>query len=126
MKKLTKSQTIVYNLGGLLLVVGAALPAFADFLFVAPYVYATGAVLFVAMQMLARYDGRDIIVRRLRRQQLLGGVLLLVAAGLMFMHVLGVGPFRADEWKIVLAIGAFMELYTAFRLPAALERAGEA
>lgn len=122
MKTLTKTQSLVYGIGGLLLIAGAALPAFPELLFAAPYVYSLGAVLFCSMQMLARYDGANLTLRRLRRQQLAGAVLLLVAGGLMFMHVLGTGPFRQDEWKVVLAIGTVFELYAAFRIPAELEK----
>lgn len=122
MKSLTKTQNLVYGIGGLLLVAGAAMPAFPALLFAAPYVYTLGAVLFCSMQMLARYDGGNWILRRLRRQQLLGAILLLVAGGLMFMHVLGIDPFRQDEWKAALAIGTVFELYTAFRIPAELEK----
>lgn len=122
MKSLTKTQNLVYGIGGLLLIAGAAMPAFPDLLFAAPYVYSLGAVLFCSMQMLARYDGDNWTLRRLRRQQLLGAVLLLVAGGLMFMNVLGTGPFQRDEWKVALAIGTVFELYTAFRIPAELEK----
>lgn len=122
MKSQTKTQNLIYGIGGLLLVAGAAMPVFPELLFAAPYVYSVGAVMFCAMQMLARYEGRNVVIRRIRRQQLFGAVLLLVAGGLLFMHVLGIGPFRADEWKIVLTIGAVFELYAAFRLPALLEK----
>ena len=75
------------------------------------------------MQMLARYEGSNFTVRRLRRQQLLGAILLLVTAGLLLMKAYATGPLRGDEWKLTLTIAAVLEVYTAFRLPAALKKA---
>lgn len=125
MNRLTKTQNIIYGLGGLLLLVGAILPTFPELRFVAPFVYTLGAVMFAAMQMLARYDGRNLVLRRLRRQQLIGGFLLMVAGGLMFTSVLGIRPFNGDEWKLVLAIAAVLQLYTSFRIPSVLQKEEE-
>lgn len=60
-------------------------------------------------------------IRRLRRQQLFGAILLLVTGALMLMKELRIGPSLADEWKITLTIAVVFEAYTAFRLPAAKE-----
>lgn len=126
MKKLTPIQNIIMNLGGLALVVGALMPIFGEpLLDFSPYVYGVGALCFCPMQMLARYEGQNFVVRRLRRQQLLGALLLLVAAVLMFMSRYNFGPFQGVEWQMAIALGAVFELYTAFRIPAALKKAGE-
>ena len=122
MNRLSKTQNIIYCLGGLLLLVGAILPTFPELRFVAPFVYTSGAVMFAAMQMLARYDGANLVLRRLRRQQLIGAILLIVAGGLMFMSVLQLRPFRGDEWKLVLAIAAVLQLYTSFRIPSEMQK----
>lgn len=76
----------------------------------APYLYCVGALLFVAMQMADRYEGKDIVVKRLRRQQLFGAVMLLVTGVLMFAE-------RHNGWIATLTIAALLELYTAFRMP---------
>lgn len=107
-------KTFAYRAGGLLMVIGAALPLF--FPQAAPYVFALGALLFAPAQMADRYEGDDIVIRRLRRQQLLAALLLLVSAGLMLMALHGVRPLRGHEWKATLAVAAFVEVYTAFRL----------
>lgn len=125
MKKLTALQTVIYDLGGILLIIGAVLPMFDATRYAAAFVYAAGASMFCTMQMLARYEGQDIAVRRLRRQQLFGAVLLLAAAALMFMSLYRTGPFQGTEWQMALAIGAVFEIYTAFRLPQALKASGE-
>ena len=44
----------------------------------APYVYLVGACLFAYVQLVSDYKGKNIIIRRLRRQQLLGAMLLVL------------------------------------------------
>jgi drug/metabolite transporter (DMT)-like permease len=56
-----------------------------------------------------------LIVRRLRRQQILGAVLLVFAGVLMFVT-------KHNEWVLCLTIAAILELYTAFRIPSELEK----
>lgn len=122
MKPLSKIQNLLYGLGGILLLAGAAMPLWPGLLFPGACVFTAGVLLFAPMQMLARYEGRSFVVRRLRRQQLLGAFLLLVTAGLMLMKACQAGPLRGDEWKLVLTIAAVLEVYTAFRIPAALQK----
>lgn len=77
---------------------------------VAPYLYLLGAVPFAFLQLSGGCEGADVVERRLRRQQMLGAVLLVVA-GLMMLFL------RHNEWVACLSIAAVLELYTAFRLP---------
>ncbi len=125
MHELNKTQVFIYNLGGLLVIAGALLYLVPELQAYAPYVFSVGAVGFASMQLLARYDGKNIIVRRLRRQQIIGALLLVVTGGVMYMNLHNIAPFRGTEWMIFLMIAAVLQLYTAFRLPAALEEAGE-
>lgn len=122
MRQLNAIQTFIYNIGGLVLLTGAVLPIFMPDARIAPYVYSAGALMFCTMQLLQRYDGRSLTVRRLRRQQILGAVALLFAGVLMFCSLYGVSPFSGSEWQMVLAIGAVLEVYTAFRIPAELAK----
>lgn len=121
MQELNRIQTLVYQLGGLILIAGAAWPLFAPGSRAIPYVYTVGALMFCSMQMLCRYDGNNIVARRLRRQQLLGALALLATAPLLFMSAYQTGPFPGAEWQMTLAVGAVLEAYTAFRLPAVLK-----
>ena len=74
-----------------------------------------GAVLFAYVQVMSRYEGANLIVRRLRRQQILGAVLLVFAGVLMFVT-------HRNEWVVCLTIAAVLQLYTAFRIPSELEK----
>ena len=107
-------QTILYRIGGSLIVIGSILPLFTpDF---APFVFAAGAALFGCIQISDRYDGKNFIIRRLRRQQVMGALLLIVTAYLMMSTHFQWTPFRGSEWKVTLLIAAFLELYTVFRI----------
>ncbi len=94
--------------GALTLLAGAALMITGWSL--APYVYCVGALLFAAMQMADRYEGDDYTVKRLRRQQLLGSIMLLVTGVMMFVE-------RHNGWIVTLTIAAVLQLYAAFRMP---------
>lgn len=115
-------RTILYILGGLLLLVGAALPVFPALMGYAPAIYSAGALLFGAVQVTTPLPVDHFAVRRLHRQQTLGALCLVVAGGMMFMSKYQVEPCAHDEWKLALAIGAVIELYTSFRLPAVIEK----
>lgn len=113
-------KQIILYIGGILLVIGALLPLFLPT--IAPYVFLVGALLFAPMQMLDRYEGRNLIIRRLRRQQIFGALLFIVTAVLMIMSQQQIAPFRGGEWKIALLIAVFLEVYTLFRIEAEQKR----
>lgn len=76
----------------------------------APYVYLAGACLFAYVQLVSGYKGKNIIIRRLRRQQLLGAMLLVLTGVIMLL-------WKRNEWIVCLTVAAVLELYTAFRIP---------
>ena len=123
MKPLSKIQNLIYCLGGVLLLVGAVMPLFLRPSSVAPYVFCTGTLMFSSMQLLAGYEGNDFVVRRLRRQQILGALLLFASGVLFLMGHLQPAWLQGDEWLLLLTIAAVLEVYTAFRLPVALAKA---
>ena len=108
-----KIQQTIYILGGILLVVGAAL--YITQWAWAPYIYIVGSFMFAAMQMLDRYTGTNFILRRLRRQQILGAIALMLTGILMLTS-------KHNEWTLCLLIGCIFELYTAFRIPQEYEK----
>ena len=108
-----KGYTIIQMVGAVLLFVGAMLQITRWEL--SPILYTVGAVMFAYVQVMSRYDGKNLIVRRLRRQQILGAVLLVFAGVLMFVT-------RHNEWVLCLSVAAVLQLYTAFRIPSELEK----
>lgn len=120
MNRLGKVQTLVLRLGGVLVLLGAVLNPVETR--VASYVYCLGALMFASMQMAGRYEGGSFVIRRLRRQQLTGAVLLMLSGGAMFGNAFGVEYMRHNEWLLIMLVAAILELYTAFRIPAEMEK----
>lgn len=120
MKTLSKFQNIIFIIGAILLLFGAAtFPVWGEMSF---YVYTVGAFCFGAMQMYAGYDGANWIIRRLRRQQILGTWCLMLVSVAMAMKVFHFGFAQRNEWLVFLTIGCVFEIYTAFRIPSELEK----
>ena len=128
MRQLSKLEGILLLVGGLLMVVGAG----ANVLFCswAPYVYAPGSLLFVAMQLRQRYEGRNFTIRRLRRIQVVSDVLFLLAGLLMLANQSNFLPlgqlsyikYVHNNWVIVLLVAAILQLYTSHRIANELEK----
>ena len=110
---MSKIYQIVQGVGAVLLLVGAMLQITRWEL--SPILYTIGAVMFAYVQVMSRYEGKNLIIRRLRRQQILGAVLLVFAGILMFVT-------KHNEWVLCLTVAAILELYTAFRIPSELEK----
>ena len=110
---MSKIYQIVQGVGAVLLLVGAMLQITRWEL--SPIIYTIGAVMFAYVQVMSRYEGKNLIIRRLRRQQILGAVLLVFAGVLMFVT-------KHNEWVLCLTVAAILELYTAFRIPSELEK----
>ena len=134
MKELNRVQTVVFLVGGLLMVVGAgcSLLTVSHSLAgaAAPYLFFVGAMGFSSMQMLQRYEGTAFTVRRLRRIMLISDVLFLVAALLMVadhgnpLHLdhLTYMQYVYRKWVVVLLIAAVLQLYTTHRIGSELEK----
>ena len=121
MRTLSKTENLVFRIAALLMVVGAAL-----FLVVpqpACVASAVGAVGFSAMQSRMVYEGRNFVISRLRRQQLFGAAILVLAGVSMVAQTFfAYNVMRHNEWVVCLLVGAIFQLYTAFRIPYELEK----
>ena len=110
---MSKTANYIQMSGGLLLLIGAMLQITRwEF---APYLYTIGSLLFAYVQVRYGYEGRNIVIRRLRRQQMLGATLLVITGALMFFT-------HHNEWVLCLSIAAVLQLYTAFRIPSEIEK----
>ena len=128
MKQLNKTQNIIFLLGALLMVVGAgaSLLAWKP----APYLFALGALAFTAMQFLQRYEGSNVVIRRLRRMMLLSDALFLAAALMMFantgnflgLEYLSYIKYVHNNWIVVLLVAAILQLYASHRINNELEK----
>ena len=111
---MNKTYSYIQIIGALMLLAGAMLQITRWEL--SPYIYTVGAVLFAYVQvMMGRYEGKNLIIRRLRRQQIIGAVLLVFAGVPMFTS-------KRNEWMVCLTIAAVLQLYTAYRIPSEMEK----
>ena len=105
---MSKYYSAIATVGAVALLLGAALQITQ--LAWAPYLYLIGAIMFAYVQVMSGYEGKNIIIRRLRRQQIIGATLLVVAGVMMIL-------WKRNEWVVCLTIAAVLEMYTAFRIP---------
>lgn len=107
---MNKQQLIsgLYMVGAVMLLVGAA--AYITRWTSAPYVYTIGAAMFALAQINSPVECRTATVKRLRRQQIFGALLLVLTGAFMFFT-------RGNEWIVCLTIAAVLQLYTAIRIP---------
>ena len=128
MKQLNSIQNAVYLIGALLMVVGAGTSMLAWKF--APYVFAVGALAFVSMQFLQRYEGTNVVIRRLRRMMLISDFLFLLSALLMIANTgnfLGLDyityiEYVYNKWVITLLIAAILQLYSTHRISQELDK----
>lgn len=128
MRRLNSFQNAIYLLGALLMVVGAGTSMLAWKY--APYVFAVGALAFVSMQFLQRYDGTNVVIRRLRRMMLISDFLFLLSALLMIANTgnfLGLDyityiEYVYNKWVITLLIAAILQLYSTHRISQELSK----
>ena len=122
MRQLSRVESIIFLVGGLLMVIGAGTSLLTWG--AAPYVFALGALCFTAMQMKQRYDGQNVTIRRLRRMMLISDVLFLVSALLMFAsqrNIFGLDhitylQYVYNKWVVTLLIAAILQLYSFHRI----------
>jgi hypothetical protein len=128
MKQLNSIQNAVYLIGALLMVVGAGTSMLAWKF--APYIFAVGALAFVSMQFLQRYEGTNVVIRRLRRMMLISDFLFLLSALLMIANTgnfLGLDyityiEYVYNKWVITLLIAAILQLYSTHRISKELDK----
>ena len=128
MRQMSKTETFLLLLGGMLMVIGSGASLFMQAW--APYIFAPGALLFAAIQMRQTYEGKNVTIRRLRRIMLMSDVLFLIAALLMFTsqaNFLGLDfliylKYVHNNWIVVLLVAAILQLYTSHRIANELEK----
>lgn len=106
--KMSKFYPTISVIGAVLLLAGAVIQITR--LEWAPYLYLLGAIMFSYVQVMTGYEGNSFVIRRLRRQQIIGAILLVVTGVMMIV-------WHNNEWVLCLTIAAVLELYTAFRIP---------
>ena len=129
MRQLSKWQTVVFTLGAILMVAGAVASVLRWE--GASWVFAAGAIAFVAMQMQQTYEGRNPTIRRLRKIMTVSDILLLFTALLMFVNQmpwlggldwLTYVNYVHNNWVVTLLVAAVLQLYTTSRIDSELSK----
>lgn len=121
MKKLSPFLQSLQNAGGGIMLAGVVGHLFFPSI-TCPVLFLTGTLLFGCTQMLERYEGRNVVIRRLRRIQVFSDIALIISGFGMLLPYVNLYYGHRNEWLIFFAIGVFLQLYTAFRLPYELEK----
>ena len=122
MKELNNIENMILLIGAVMMVVGSGANLFMQTW--APWVFAMGVIAFVLMQLKQRYEGSNIVVRRLRRMVIMSDMLLLLSALLMFANMgnlfgldaLTYIKYAHNNWVVVLLVAAMLQLYTSHRI----------
>ena len=133
MKQLTKFQSALFFLGGVLMVVGAGCYAFLVGQQVVCWIYLVGALLFASMQVSQSYDGISDTVRRLKRIMTTADIVFVLSGLLMvdsayqfmrdaFSNVETYFDVVYNKWVLLLLVAALLEMYTMHRIDAELKK----
>ncbi|MDR0894737.1 MAG: hypothetical protein LBN06_05485 [Prevotellaceae bacterium] len=75
-----------------------------------PYLYMIGACMVAIAQIYTPLKVETVTLKRLHRQQIAGGMLLVVSGVFMFVT-------HGNEWIACMMCAAVLELYTSIRIP---------
>ena len=132
MRPLSRTQTIVMLVGGILMAVGAGCCAFLWHQEIFSWVFLIGTIAFVAMQWQQRYDGDNMTIRRLRKIMIASGIFFLLAGlSLVDTHYHFLARFMSwqtyityfyNKWVMLILAGAFLQLYSSHRISNELQK----
>ena len=134
MKQLSKIQSAIFLLGGVLMVVGAGCYAFG---FICPkmllytcWLFLVGTVLFSVIQAMQLYEGKSFVIHRLKRIQAMADICFVLSGISMVDTVYAFArnwfsnyeTYIYNKWVLLLLIAALLELYTTHRISRELEK----
>ena len=127
MKQLSKLQSIVFLLGGALMVVGVGSFVLLFYQSVSCWVFLAGAILFATVQLMQTFECDNITIKRLKKIQDLSDILFIIAGIILVDTVYGFFrdffsnyenyvTYLYNKWVIVLFLATLLELYTVHRI----------
>lgn len=126
-RQLNKTQSTLFLVGGLLMVVSMGFYVFMIQRQIAGIVFLIGAVLFAVMQCMQTYHGNDVTLRRLKSIMtmadlffVLAGVLMIDSANQFLSSVFSNHIYYVmyvyNKWIVLLLIAVVLEVYTTHRI----------
>ena len=133
MKQLNRFQSILFAIGGMLMVIGAGCFAFIWQQQVVCWLFLAGASMFTLMQSMQTYEGSNFVIRRLKRIQavaniffMLAGILMVDTAYMFFRPLFNSSiayiDFLYNKWVVLLLIAAFLEIYSMHRIDSEMKK----
>lgn len=140
MRQLSKFQSVLFLLGGVLMVVGAGCFAFCfmwqRLVLYTCWAFLAGTVLFSVMQAMQLYEGPSPVVHRLKRIQCIADIFFVFSGISMVDTVYAFArnwfsnyetyiTYFYNKWVLFLLIAAILELYTTHRISHELKKEEE-
>ena len=137
MKQLSKIQTAIFILGGVLMVIGAGCFAFAfnhpALLLYTSWMFLLGTCLFSIVQAMQFYEGNSPVVHRLKRIQGIADIFFVLSGISMvdtvyafmrnwFSNYETYITYFYNKWVLFLLIAAVLEIYTTHRISHELKK----
>ena len=133
MKQLNRFQSILFAIGGMLMVIGAGCFAFMWQQQVVCWLFLAGASMFTLMQSMQTYEGSNFVIRRLKRIQAVANIFFMLAGILMvdtaymffrphFHSSIAYIDFLYNKWVVLLLIAAFLEIYSMHRIDSEMKK----
>ena len=137
MRQLSKLQSAIFLLGGVLMVAGAACFAFGfiypAMLLYTSWVFLLGTVLFSVVQAMQLYEGKSMVIHRLKRMQYIADIFFVLSGISMVDTVYAFArnwfsnyetyiTYFYNKWVVFLLIAALLEMYTTHRISHELKK----
>ena len=127
MKQLSKFQSILFVLGGILMVIGVGCFVFMFKQQIVSWLFLVGTLLFATMQMMQEYKGNNMTISRLKNIMTIADLVFIFSGILMVDNVYGfIRPafsnandyvsYLYNKWVVLLLIAAILEIYTMHRI----------
>ena len=137
MRQLCKIQSVIYILGGVMMVVGAGCFAFGfiypSMLLYTCWVFLLGTLAFSIIQAMQLYEGKSLVLHRLKRIQGVADIFFVLSGISMVDTVYAFArqwfsnyetyiTYFYNKWVIFLLIAALLEIYTTHRISHELKK----
>ena len=133
MKKLNKIESILFMLGGMLMVTGIGCYVFMLAPSITCWIALTGSILFSTLHMMQAYEGSQLAIKRLKRILNIADLLFVIAGILIvdstynflrpaFENKESYITYVYNKWVLLLLIAAILEVYATHRIDYLLKK----
>lgn len=136
MKKLNKIESILFMVGGMLMVTGIGCYVFMLAPSITCWIALTGSILFSTLHMMQAYEGSQLAIKRLKRILNIADLLFVIAGILIvdstynflrpaFENQESYITYVYNKWVLLLLIAAILEVYATHRIDYLLKKQGK-